>query len=238
MLHISQNTELLLAEVANFFIEKSAEAIQNHGRFTVALSGGSSPKKLYTLLASDKYRNQIQWGKIYFFFGDERFVPLDDVQSNYRMARETLFDPLGISPARVFAVNTSVTPAEAAVLYEKEMKEHVGVSGKFDLILLGLGDNSHTASLFPHTEVLHEKQAWVKEAFVAEVNQFRITLTAPLINDARTIAFLVYGQGKADAVYHILEDPFNPEEYPAQLIKPTTGAVHWFLDKDAASRVA
>lgn len=237
MLHISENIDSLLSATAEFFIQQCAEAIRTKGKFTVALSGGSSPKKLYALLASDPYRARVAWQNVFFFFGDERFVPADDPQSNYRMAKETLFEPLNIAPRQVMAVNTTVSPAEAALAYEQSIRKHFQDDCRFDLILLGLGDNSHTASLFPHTQVLHEKQSLVKEAFVGEVNQFRITFTAPLINNASVIAFLVYGAAKADAVHHILRDPFNPEEYPAQLIQPVSGKVHWFMDKEAASRV-
>jgi 6-phosphogluconolactonase len=237
VLHISDNVESLISAMAEFFVKRSDEAIRQYGKFTVALSGGSSPKKLYTLLASEKYRKQIMWENIFFFFGDERFVPADDPQSNYRMAKETLFDPLGIQPHQVLAVDTTLSPAASALKYEQVIREHFQDECRFDLILLGLGDNSHTASLFPHTEVLYEKHALVKEAFVNEVNQFRITFTAALINDAYVIAFLTYGAAKADAVHHILKDPFNPEEYPAQLIKPVSGEVHWFLDKEAAGRI-
>ena len=237
MLQISENVESLISAMAEFFIVRSEEAIRQHGKFTVALSGGSSPKKLYTLLASEKYRKRIKWENIFFFFGDERFVPADDAQSNYRMAKETLFNPLGIQAHQVMAVDTSVSPAESALKYEQAIRKHFSNACRFDLILLGLGDNSHTASLFPHTDVLNEKQALVKEVFVNEVNQFRITFTAPLINDAHVIAFLTYGAAKADAVHHILKDPFDPEEYPAQLIKPVSGEVHWFLDKEAAGRI-
>jgi 6-phosphogluconolactonase len=237
MLHISENIESLLSAIAEFFIELCAGAIRQDGKFTVALSGGSSPKQLYTLLASEKYRKRIAWQNVFFFFGDERFVPADDPQSNYRMAKETLFDPLDIPPHQVIAVDTSPSPPASAAAYEQAVRKHFHDDARFDLILLGLGDNSHTASLFPHTVVLHEKQALVKEVFVQEVDQYRITFTAPLINDAKSIAFLVYGAAKAEAVHHILKDPFNPEEYPAQLIQPLSGKVHWFLDKEAAARV-
>jgi 6-phosphogluconolactonase len=238
VLHIAENIDALIVDVAEFFVEECKKSVLSSGRFTVALSGGSSPKKLYTLLASAQYRSRIEWSKIFFFFGDERFVPANDPQSNYRMAKETLFDPLQISEDHIFPVNTTVSPAESAKDYEQAIRKIFGRDCKFDLILLGLGDNSHTASLFPHTEVLHEKQALIKEVFVNEVNQFRITFTAPLINNAKVIAFLTFGALKADAVHHILRDPFNPEEYPAQLIKPLSGVVHWFLDKEAASRVS
>lgn len=237
MLHISDNVESLITSVAEFFIAQCNEAIQRNGKFTVALSGGSSPKQLHTLLASEKYRNRLPWEKIYFFFGDERFVPADDAQSNYRMARETLFDTLKISADHVFAVNTTLQPAEAALAYEQTIRKHFGNGCRFDLIILGLGGDSHTASLFPHTEVLKERKALVKEVFVKEVNQFRITFTAPLINEANAIAFLTYGASKAEAVQHILKDQFYPEQYPAQLIRPLSGKVHWFLDKEAASKV-
>lgn len=238
MLHIYNNVDLLLSATAEFFIKRSAEVIREHGKFTVALSGGSSPKKLYELLASDKYRKQVSWRDVFFFFGDERFVPHHDPQSNYRMARETLFDPLGILPGQIMKVDTSLSPAESALKYELDIRKHFGGACSFDMILLGLGDNSHTASLFPHTEVLHERHALVKEVFVKEVDQFRITFTAPLINSAKIIAFLVYGTGKAEAVKHILKDAFNPEEYPAQLVQPVSGELHWFLDEGAGKNVA
>jgi 6-phosphogluconolactonase len=238
VLHIAENIDILITDVAEFFVSECEKAVKTSGRFTVALSGGSSPKKLYTLLASEKFRARIEWQRIFFFFGDERFVPANDPQSNYRMAKETLFDPLHISAEHIFSVDTTVSPAESAQSYEQAIRKVFGSDCKFDLILLGLGDNSHTASLFPHTEVLHEKNALVKEVFVAEVNQFRITFTAPLINNANVIAFLTFGSLKADAVHHILRDPFSPEEYPAQLIKPISGTVHWFLDKEAAARVS
>jgi 6-phosphogluconolactonase len=201
------------------------------------LSGGNSPKHLYALLASGKYRERIPWKKIFFFFSDERFVPADDPQSNYRMAKETLFDPVGIPQRQVFAVDTSVSPSASARAYEEAIRRYFDADYRIDLILLGLGDNAHTASLFPHADILNEKRSLVKAFFVQEVNQFRITFTAPLINHARAIAFLAYGAGKADAVFHTLREPYNPQEYPAQLIQPDAGTVHWFLDGDAAGRV-
>jgi 6-phosphogluconolactonase len=235
--HISGNVESLISATAEFFIEQCTNAVRKNGRFTVALSGGSSPKKLFALLASEKYRQRLSWENIYFFFGDERYVPSDDAQSNYRMAKETLFTPLNIGPGQIMAVDTTVSPAESATKYEQTIRKHFQGACRFDLILLGLGDDAHTASLFPHTDVLNEQNALVKEVFVSKVNQFRITFTAPLINEASTIAFLTYGATKAEAVHHILKDPFNPTEYPAQLVKPVSGKVHWFLDEEAASRI-
>jgi len=228
----------VLSALADFIISKATERINHQGRFTIALSGGSSPKKLYELLASDAYRNKIQWEKVFFFFGDERYVPLYHKDSNYLMAERSLFEPLGILQDHVFAVNTALAPADAAHDYEQKVVDHFqGGPSRFDLVLLGLGENSHTASLFPHTKVLHEQKALVKEIFVDEVNMYRITFTAPLINAAHHVVFLVYGGGKAEAVHHILEDATNVDAYPAQLIKPLEGELFWFLDEAAASRI-
>jgi len=228
----------VLSALADFIASKATESINILGRFTIALSGGSSPKKLYELLASDGYRNKIQWEKVFFFFGDERYVPLYHKDSNYLMAERSLFEPLRIVQDHVFAVNTALPPADAARDYEQKIVEHFnGEACRFDFVLLGLGDNSHTASLFPHTKVLHEQQSLVKEIFVDEVNMYRITFTAPLINAAHNVVFLVYGNGKAEAVHHILEDETNVDAYPAQLIKPLDGELSWFLDEGAASRI-
>jgi 6-phosphogluconolactonase len=238
MLHILESADTLLSALADFVVTVAKESIKTNDRFSFVLSGGSSPKKLHQLLASDKYRNKIDWNKVYFFFGDERYVPADHADSNYLMAKNTLFNPLQIKDDHIFRMNTDLTPAEAAIDYEKKLKTYfTNQSVRFDLILLGLGDNSHTASLFPHTSVLHEKEMMVKEIYVDEVKMFRITLTAPCINQAANIAFLVFGVGKAEAVKHILEDESNIEEYPAQLIKPLNGQLHWFMDMEAASRI-
>ncbi len=239
MIHIFKNPEAVLPAIADFIVAAAKASVKESGLFNFVLSGGSSPKKLYELLTSPAYRKSIDWQHVFFFFGDERYVPLDDSNSNYRMANEALFTPLDINADHIFEVKTNLSPEEAAADYEQRIRTHFKDGDcRFDLILLGLGDNSHTASLFPHTSVLHETKALVKEIFVDEVNMYRITLTAPLINAAKSIAFLVYGEGKAKAVRHILKDPLLIEEYPAQLIKPDQGQLHWFLDEAAASEIA
>ena len=238
MIKVFNSEDLTLTALADLIVVKSREAIAERGRFNFALSGGSSPKRLYELLVSDMYKDKIQWGKVFFFFGDERYVPLNDSNSNYLMAYRSLFDPLSIEADQIFAVNTALPPAEAAKDYELRLLRHFkDPACPFDLILLGLGDNSHTASLFPFTAVLHEQNALIKEIFVEEVNMYRITFTAPLINAANAIAFLVYGSSKAEAVHHILEGTQNLEAYPAQLIKPKSGELYWFMDEAAASRI-
>ncbi|MDB5124771.1 MAG: 6-phosphogluconolactonase [Mucilaginibacter sp.] len=237
-LNIFNTENEVLAALAAHFVKIAGESIAKQGKFSVALSGGSSPKKLYELLASS-FKNDVQWDKVYFFFGDERNVPQTHPDSNYLMAKKALFDPLNINTSNVFPVDTNLDPKDAAQRYEAEIEEFFeDEEQSFDLILLGLGDNSHTASLFPHTPVLHDRTPGVKEVFLQDQQVYRITLNAPLINEAQHIAFLVYGQAKAIAVHHVLEDDEDIEEYPAQLIEPIVGEIQWFLDHDAASMLS
>jgi 6-phosphogluconolactonase len=237
-LNIFDTEDEVLTALADYFVKVAGEAIAERKKFTVALSGGSSPKKLYELLASLSYADKVEWGKVYFFFGDERNVPQTDKDSNYLMAKKALFDPLYIEPSNIFAVDTSLSPEQAAQKYQDEIEQFFDEDElRFDLVLLGLGDNSHTASLFPYTHVLHDRTPGVKAVFLADQNVFRITLNAPLINEARYIAFLVYGEGKAEAVHHVLEDDEDIENYPAQLIDAIDGDVEWFLDSAAAEKL-
>lgn len=234
-LNIFKTTDEVLTALADFFVKSAGEAIAEHGRFVVSLSGGSSPKKLYELLASAAYKDKVDWSKVYFFFGDERNVPDNHPDSNALMVQKALFGPLNIPHTHIFTVNTLLSPEEAAKAYTDDInlffKHGVAV---FDLVLLGLGDNSHTASLFPHTQVLHVNTASVEPVFLEDQQVYRISFTALLINQARHIAFLVYGAGKSEAVHHVLEDAANIEEYPAQLIRKDD-AVQWFLDEPAAA---
>lgn len=235
-LNIFNNDSEVLSALADHFVKIANGKIAANGKFSVALSGGSSPKKLYELLASLTYADEVNWEKVYFFFGDERNVPHTDKDSNYLMAKKALFEPLQINPANIFAVDTSLEPKEAAKKYEEEIEQFFDEGElSFDLVLLGLGDNSHTASLFPFTPVLHDRTPGVSEVFLEDQQVYRITLNAPLINEAQHIAFLVYGEGKAIAVHHVLEDDEDIEEYPAQLIEPIVGEIQWFLDEAAAS---
>lgn len=236
-LNIFQTENEVLAALAAHFTSVANESIRTRGKFSVALSGGSSPKKLYELLAS-AYHDKVDWEKVFFFFGDERYVPQTDKDSNYLMAKKAMFEPLMIDRDNIFAVDTSLSPADAAKKYQEEVEQFFDEDElSFDLILLGLGDNSHTASLFPFTPVLHDRVPGVKEVFLPEQQVYRITLNAPLINEARHIAFLVYGEGKAVAVHHVLEDDEDIEEFPAQLIEPIVGEIQWFMDTAAAAKL-
>ncbi|WP_347158598.1 6-phosphogluconolactonase [Pontibacter chitinilyticus] len=236
MKHIFEDTDSLLSAMATFFVSTCRDAITARGRFIVALSGGSSPKRLFDKLASPAYNQQVDWSKVYFFFGDERYVPADDPENNALMARKALFDPLNIPDSQVFAINTALSPSLSAEAYAQTIQAHFQQEqARFDLILLGLGNDAHTASLFPKTTVLREQKATVKAVFLPDQQVFRITLTAPLINQAREVAFLVYGAAKADAVHRVLEGKQDTSLHPAQLIQPDKGHLHWFLDKTAAS---
>ncbi len=238
-LHIFNEVDELMNALAKVICDVSKNAISERGSFNFVLSGGSSPRKLYKLLASKTYNNKIDWDKTYFFFGDERFVHEDDSQRNSQMVKEVLFDPLKIADSHIFKVDTNGTPEQAAHKYADSISAHFHQQQiKFDFTLLGLGDNAHTASLFPNTLVLHEAEATIKSVFVEEVDMYRITMTAPLINQSRHIAFLVYGSEKAEAVYQVLEDKSgSANQYPARLIKSEANDVQWFMDTAVASKL-
>jgi len=238
MLHIYKTADETIKELADHFIQTVNAAIKNKGRCAVALPGGNSPKQLYRLLASAHHSRQIDWDKIYFFFGDERCVPFTDPENNGNMVKKNLFDPLMIPDANIFYINTAVAPEESAKKYAQRILSFFRNDPvRFDLIILGLGENAHTASLFPHTPVLKEKKALVRAVYVEDLLSYRITMTAALINEAHAIAFLVYGDTKASAVYNVLEGKKDPDNYPAQLINPENGVVNWFLDEDAAKKL-
>ena len=237
-LHIYKTADDVIEGLGNYFAQTVSTAIKQMNECTVVLSGGNSPKKLYELLASTDYRQHIDWDKIYFFFGDERYVPFNDPGNNGNMVKKALFEPLMIPDANIFYINTAIPPDESAKKYAQRILSHFkNKPVRFDLILLGLGDNGHTASLFPHTTVLQEKKALVKAVHLEDPSSYRITMTSPLINEAHAIAFLVYGNAKSNAVYEVLEGKKDFETYPAQLIIPEEGKVHWFLDEDAAKKL-
>jgi len=239
MIHIYKTTDETIKGLADYFVQTVGTAIKEKGRCTVVLSGGNSPKKLYELLTTPDYSRQIDWDKIYFFFGDERCVPFTYPENNGNMVKKALFEPLMIPDANIFYINTAVPPEGSAKKYAQRILSYFkNEPVRFDLVLLGLGDNAHTASLFPHTPVLKEKKALVSAVYIKELSSYRITMTAALINEAHAIAFLVYGNAKAKALHNVLEGTKDFETYPAQLISPEDGVLHWFLDEDAAKNTS
>ena len=234
-LNIHGTVEEVTEKLADHFMQTANAAIASSNECNVVLSGGSSPRRLYELLASEPYRSSIDWSRISFFFGDERCVPFNDPANNGLMAKKALFEPLKIADSRIFYIPTSLKPEEAARKYSRRIMAYFKDKPIcFDLVLLGLGDDGHTASLFPHTPVLKEQKALVAAVFVEKDQSYRITMTAALINEAHAIAFFAFGENKAHAVKQILEGEKNVDAHPAQLISPEDGILNWFLDEDAA----
>jgi 6-phosphogluconolactonase len=221
-------------EAADRIVELSEACIETTGRFSIALSGGSTPKALYQLLATPHYQSQIDWPGIDIFFGDERCVPPDHVDSNYRMARETLLGRVPIPGDNVYRLRGEAKdPNEAAREYGHTLKERFG-NGGIDLVLLGLGDDGHTASLFPGTSALDETKHRCIASYVPKLHAWRLTLTAPFINRSPNVLFLVTGAAKANVVGTVLEGNEQARRFPASLIRPTNGKLTWLLDAPAA----
>ena len=230
---IKNNLDELTTAAVGLFIATAIESIAMRGKFSVALAGGSTPRAAYSQLASDTYREKVDWSKVTFFIGDERNVSPDSDESNYRMANETLFAPLGINSKKVHPWKTELDPSEAAAEYQNKLQ----ANGPLDLIILGLGPDAHIASLFPHTEALQETERLAVANWVEELGDHRLTMTFPAINAARDIIFLVSGDEKAGAVASVLEGPYRPDDLPAQRVKPASGNLIWLLDAHAAARL-
>ena len=233
------NPEEVARAAADRFVEIAGAAMRERGRFSVALSGGSTPKRAYELLASEDYRDKLGWSKAHIFFGDERCVPPDDTESNYRMANEAMLSRVALPARNIHRIQGVGDPVANARLYEDELRTFFNDAlwPRFDLVLLGMGDDGHTASLFPGTAALKEEQAWVAANWVEKFNAYRITLTLPAINHAAHIAFLVTGESKADRLAEVLSGENLPVQLPSQLIKPANGSLEWLIDKAAAARL-
>jgi 6-phosphogluconolactonase len=229
----------LFQAAAEEVLRAAAEAIARRGRFTIALSGGSTPRNLYTLIAANASAS-LPWDQMFFFWGDERHVPLNDPDSNYRMAKETLLSKVPIPPANIFPVPADNPDAAAAAqAYEDTLRKFFALAAgefpRFDLILLGMGPDGHTASLFPETAALQEKSRLVVANWVEKLSNSRITFTLPVLNAARCVAFLVSGADKAAVLHEVLEGKAPGEKYPSKLVRPIEGKLIWFVDRAAAS---
>ncbi|MDQ8005356.1 MAG: 6-phosphogluconolactonase [Pedobacter sp.] len=236
-LNIFKSQSELNEQLAQYVIKIANDAIAEKGRFDFVLTGGSSPKGLYSLL-STTYRDQIDWDKTYFFFGDERTVLPFEKDYNGLMAKESFFDNLELQDGHVFYVDTNLSPQEAAADYKQKLDEHfAGASIVFDLILLGMGDDAHTASIFPQTDLVDNNEATVANVWVEKLNTNRVSLTAPLINQAKNIAFITFGENKAQALAKVFGEEKDYANYPSQLINPVNGDLQWFVDEAAASLV-
>ena len=235
-----------LADLSEFaakqIISVGKKAIRKNDRFTLVLAGGTTPKTLYQILKSEKYEKQLDWEKVFFFLGDERDVsPMSD-QSNFRMINENLFKALKTPKSNILRWNTEIIKAEeVAENYEKTIKRFFGLQNgefpSFDMILLGMGDDGHTASLFPATEALKEEKRIAVNNWVEKYDANRLTMTFPAINNADNILFMVSGEEKAEAIREVLKGESNFEKFPSQKIKPAKGKITWLLDQGASSSI-
>lgn len=236
---VCRDLEALSHAAAELFAAEARQAVQTRGRFSVALAGGNTPRRTYELLGQEPLRTLVPWHHAHIFWGDERCVPVDDPRNNARMARLALFDHVPIPPDQIHPMVCDGSPREAAVKYEALLHRFFASgSSRFDLILLGLGENGHTASLFPGTAVLEQHRRWVGHVYVAEEGLHRLTLTAAAINQAALVVFLVSGEGKGPILQKVLaEEARNPPSLPALLIKPAGGRLLWLVDGDAARQL-
>ena len=235
-IEVFQTADHLDDAVAKFIIHKAAEAVRAKGRFVIAISGGNTPQRLFALLAQVPYSNQVRWDSFFVFWADERCVPLDDERNNAHMAQELWLSKVPIPPSNTYKIPSGLEPEKAARIYEDNLRFFFrGHFPSFDLILLGLGENGHTASLFPYTDSLRAASHLITTVYVAEQDMHRVTMTSFLINMATDIVFMVSGAGKAEIVNTVINGEIDTDRYPAQLIAPHTGSLYWFLDADAAS---
>lgn len=236
---ICRDAEELYRKAAERFVVLAQQAAQERDRFIVALSGGSMPRGLYALLATAEYRERIPWSQVHLFWGDERCVPPDRPESNYRMVQESLLSKISIPERNVHRMAGEKEPQIAAAEYEAELKSFFqlseGAGARFDLILLGLGEDGHTASLFPGSEALEDTEHLVAAVYVEKLKSHRLTLTLPVLNQAAQIMFLVAGASKAAILKEVLNaDPIS-SNLPAAKVRPVNGQLTWMVTEDVAA---
>lgn len=240
---VSPTADAVAAAAAQLFADCAKAAVSARGTARIAISGGSTPKRMFALLADpDKpYAAEIPWEKIDLFWVDERCVPPTDSDSNFKMTKEALLDHVPLAAEKVHRMIGEIDPAQAAAEYESEIRNAFKLEGAetptFDLILLGMGDDGHTASLFPHTAALHEMGLIVTANHVPQKDTWRVTLTWPVINQGRKVAFLIEGAAKATVLADVLLGPYDPESKPSQIIRPTSGELSFLLDSAAAAKL-
>ncbi len=243
VIEVLEDLSQLTLKAASEFAKRASDAVSARNAFAVALAGGSTPKSLYALLARDpRYRDRLPWNRTHFFWGDERHVPSDQAESNFQMAHQALLSTLRIPAGNVHRIRSELRIAsEAASEYQAELRQFFRLREdeipRFDLILLGMGVDGHTASLFPGSEAVRETSRLVTAPWVEKLNSFRITLTPPALNGAGCVCFLVSGAEKASALKAVLEGRTEIDRFPAQVIRPTNGILHWLVDRAAAGQL-
>ena len=239
-IEVFKDADQLCSGLAEWITSLIEETLTRKESFSLVLSGGNTPKKLHLLLASSPYKERINWEKINIFWGDERAVPFEDKRNNARMAFDTLLNKVNVPVNQIHIMDTSMSPDKAAAEYEEILHEFFGTDilpeRTFDLVLLGMGDDGHTLSLFPGTAVIHEEKLWVTSFPLKAQDMYRITLTKNIVNNADHIAFMISGSDKAHALHEVLKGAKNPDLYPSQVISPTQGELHFFIDEAAAAQ--
>lgn len=238
-IEVHEDTQALALAAAGLFIEAAAEAVEQRGEFRVALAGGSTPGEAYQRLAGADLLPMVGWRSVQLFWGDERCVPPDHPDSNFRMARDSLVDKVPIPHSNVHRIQGELEPKRAAKAYVEELRTVFGGRRRprFDLILLGMGTDGHTASLFPSSSALRENRRWVVAYHVSQLAGWRVSLTPPVLNAARKVAFLVAGSAKAARLKEVLRGERDPERLPAQMVQPKRGSVVWLVDRAAAAQL-
>jgi 6-phosphogluconolactonase len=233
-IEVYQSTIDLVQNAAKRIILTINKGIRERGDCFIALSGGATPRPVYQLLGTPSMKDQVDWSRVHLFFADERIVPLTDTQSNYGMVNRELIAHIDIPRKNVHRIEVEKKPELAAAEYERELREIFSDVVRFDLILLGLGEDGHTASIFPKTAVVEEERAFACAVFVPHLSSWRVTLTFRSINNAREVLFLVSGKEKAPIVRRVLKSPKPRKEVPATMIRPVDGILLWMIDGDAA----
>jgi len=238
-LQITSTAQELAHKAASYLVTKTKEAVALRGCAYIAISGGSTPKATLSLLAdvTQPYHKEMPWDSLYLYFVDERCVPPTDEESNYKMVKENLLDFVALDPSHVFRMKGELDPLEAANQYEQTLPPYKNNDSRFDVVLLGMGDDGHTASLFPFSQGLREQQKCVIANFVEKFGKWRITLTKQVINKSRNVCFLISGVSKAVVVAEVFEGPRDEERLPSQLIQPQSGTLTLMLDQDAAMQL-
>jgi 6-phosphogluconolactonase len=239
MIKIFDSSEELSRAAAELFISASNEAIAKTERFLVALSGGSTPKRVFEILSQTSFQERVDWSKVFIFWGDERCVPFEDAESNAGMTYKALLNHVTIPQEQIFRIKGELSPQEAASQYNELLTTFFeGNEKTFDLVYLGMGPDGHTASLFPYTTILDERIALAKEVYLEELKKFRVSITQDTINRAEKIAFLITGENKADVLNEVMFGEKNTKQFPSQLIHPSNGELIWYLDRAASKVIA
>ena len=237
-LRVYDNPAEVAQALADLFIEKGVHAIDSRGSYAVSLAGGTTPKAAYQLLGGRDYRDDLEWNKIDIFFGDERCVPPEDDQSNYKMANNAFMAAVGIPTENIHRIRGEINPEDAAEEYREELRQVLGPEPRFDLVMLGMGPDGHTASLFPGSDPMEGEEQLVRAVYSTSQAQWRVTLTPRVLNNARTIVFAAEGTAKTAILKRVREGEYTPTQLPSQIIVPRDGELIWLVDKAAAGLVS